>query len=320
MHKQYNTKGKHLTYAERLLIERWKNSEQLSNRAIALRLGKSPQTIHNEIKRGWVDLSYNGGVSEYSADIAQQDYDRLRLAVGRTDTWSVEKAQQIKQAILNKLSPEVISSKENMPHFNTIYTWIDKGWIEGISRKHLLYPRKKKKERSKVLTTPRKSNALSIEQRPEEVNQRLAVGHFEIDLVILNHTRGQQLLTLTDRKTRFQIIRLIPDKTAASVNHCLSALKKEYLFNSITADNGSEFMRLDEVMRCPIYYAHPYASYERGSNENANRLIRRWLPKGTKTATPDQVAAIENWINCYPRKLFNFKSSFELPEVANLLL
>ncbi|WP_371821668.1 transposase, partial [Gemella sp. zg-1178] len=79
-------------------------------------------------------------------------------------------------------------------------------------------------------------------------------------------------------------------------------------------------LRLDEAITCPIYYAHPFSSYERGSNENANRLIRRWFPKGTTTLTPNEVTAVEQWINRYPRKLFNYVCPYDLPEVANLLL
>lgn len=85
----------------------------------------------------------------------------------------------------------------------TIYTWIYKGGIAGISRKDLIYPRKPKAIKSNEKRPPRKNSALSIEQRPQEINARQEVGHFEIDLVILNKTRGQQLLTLTDRKTRY---------------------------------------------------------------------------------------------------------------------
>ncbi|NYS49989.1 IS30 family transposase, partial [Streptococcus danieliae] len=80
-----------------------------------------------------------------------------------------------------------------------------------------------------------------------------------------------------------QIIRLIPDKTAQSVNQALKQILKEHQILSITADNGSEFNRLSAVFpEEHIYYAHPYSSWERGTNENHNRLIRRWLPKGTK--------------------------------------
>ena len=104
------------------------------------------------------------------------------------------------------------------------------------------------------------------------------------------------------------------------MNQALKQITQRYLIKSITADNGSEFMRLDEVLECPIYYAHPYASYERGTNENANRLIRRWFPKGTTAVTSDEVTAVEEWMNHYPRKLFNYLAPIELPEVANLLL
>ena len=107
-------------------------------------------------------------------------------------------------------------------------------------------------------------------------------------------------------------ISCIPDKSAFSVNQALKAILKDYQTNSITADNGAEFSRLTEVFDpTHIYYAHPYYSWERGTNENHNRLIRRWLPKGSKNATQQQVAFIENWINNYPKKLFNYKSPKE---------
>lgn len=117
---------------------------------------------------------------------------------------------------------------------------------------------------------------------------------------------------MTDRRSRHQIMRLIPDKTAQSVNQTLNKILKEHQILSITADNGTEFNRLSEVFsKQHIYYAHPYSSWERGTNENQNRLIRRWLPKGTKETTPKEVAFIENWINNYPKKCLSYKSPKE---------
>lgn len=320
MQDNNNTKGKHLTYTERLLIERWKNKDKKSNREIAKLLGKAPQTINNEINRGLVDLSFNGGFVEYSADMAQNHYDWNRMAVGKTSVWSSEKDEIIRAGILNKLSPEVISQKKGMPCFSTIYSWIEKGWIKGICKKDLIHPRKRKKTFHKKTKDIRKMGGLSIDLRPKVIENREEVGHFEIDLVILNKTKGEQLLTLTDRKTRYEIVRLIKDKRAESVHEVLKKLSEQYNFKSITADNGSEFMRLEEVMDCPIYYAHPYSSYERGTNENANRMIRRWLPKGTQSATALAVADIESWMNHYSRKMFNYKCPLDLPEVDNLFL
>ncbi|HFI2669300.1 TPA: IS30 family transposase, partial [Streptococcus suis] len=129
---------------------------------------------------------------------------------------------------------------------------------------------------------------------------------------LLTRARNKCLLVLTDRRSRYQIIRLIPNKSAEAVNQALKIVLKEFQIKSITTDNGTEFSRLSEVFpEEHIYYAHPYSSWERGTNENHNRLIRRWLPKGTRKTTPKEVAFIENWINNYPKKCLGYKSPRE---------
>jgi len=194
---------------------------------------------------------------------------------------------------------------------STIYYWINKGFF-GLKRSVLNYARKRKKKEKEEVKRVRILGK-TIEERLKEINNREEVGHYEIDTVILRKEKGQCLLTLTDRKSRYEIIRLIEDKTVKSVNKALKEVLKEYEIKSITADNGLEFARLYEVFDYEnIYYAHPYSSYERGSNENHNRLIRRFLPKGTKNTTQQRVAFIEDWINNYPKKLFNYKTPFEV--------
>ena len=112
-----------------------------------------------------------------------------------------------------------------------------------------------------------------------------------------------------------------PKKSAESVNRVLKLILRQHQILSITADNGTEFNRLSDVFsREHIYYAHPYASWERGNNENHNRLIRRWLPKGTKKTTPKEVAFIKNWINNYPKKCLDYKSPREDFLLTNLNL
>ncbi|VOW08778.1 transposase-like protein, IS1239 [Streptococcus pneumoniae] len=175
----------------------------------------------------------------------------------------------------------------------------------------MLYPRKRKGVK-KQASPNFKPASKSIEERPDVINLRLENGHYEIDTVLLTKIKNYCLLVLTDRRSRHQIIRLIPNKTAESVNQALTLLLGEHHILSITADNGSEFKRLSEVFpEEHIYYAHAYSSWERGSNENHNRLIRRWLPKGTKKTTPKEVAFIENWINNYPKKCLDYKSPSE---------
>lgn len=309
MPTHYTPKGKRLTIAERRFIEKWKD-EGKSNRQIALLLGKAPQTIHNDIKRELVRQQVRKGKFEllYSADAAQSRYESARkksVRKGRLDKAIKEK---ILHYIKQKYFPEMMvnAKKVNVP-ISTIYYWIHHGQLE-LTYKDLIYPRKPKAEKKRA--SPRfKPVGKSIEERPEFINQRLENGHYEMDTVILTKQKNQCLLTLTDRRSRHQIIRLIPDKTAQSVNQAVTALMETDTIKSITADNGTEFNRLAEVFpQDNIYYAHPYSSWERETNENHNRLIRRWLPKGTKKTTHKLVAFIENWINNYPKKVLNYKS------------
>ena len=125
---------------------------------------------------------------------------------------------------------------------------------------------------------------------------------------------------------REEIIIKIKDKKATTVVRALNRLEKKYgsrafreTFKTITCDNGVEFLDAEGIEksistkqpRTTLYYCHPYSSYERGTNENINRMIRRFFPKGTNfdDVTPAQVAAVESWINNYPRKIFGGLSS-----------
>ncbi|CJD26349.1 IS30 family transposase [Streptococcus pneumoniae] len=281
MQDNYTTKAKHLTIDSRRLIERWKK-EGKSNREIASLLGKAPQTIHTEIKRGTVRQCLGKGRFKevYSADYAQQSYENNRKR-------SVKKSSLTKEL------------KEKILHYHNQKFSPDK----------------------KQASTNFKPAGQSIEQRSEAINLRLENGHYEIDTVLLTRAKNYCLLVLTDRKSRHQIIRLIPNKSAEVVNQALKLILKQHKILSITADNGTEFNRLFDVFSEEhIYYAHPYASWERGTNENHNKLIRRWLPKGTKKMTPKEVAFIEKWINNYPKKCLDYKSPREDFWIANLNL
>ncbi|MDG8357534.1 IS30 family transposase [Streptococcus pneumoniae] len=288
MQDNYTTKAKHLTIDSRRLIERWKK-EGKSNREIASLLGKAPQTIHTEIKRGTVRQCLGKGRFKevYSADYAQQSYENNRKR-------SVKKSSLTKEL------------KEKILHYHNQKFSLEK----------------------KQASTNFKPAGQSIEQRPEAINLRLENGHYEIDTVLLTRAKNycllvltDRLLVLTDRKSRHQLIRLIPNKSAEVVNQDLKLILKQHKILSITADNGTEFNRLFDVFSEEhIYYAHPYASWERGTNENHNKLIRRWLPKGTKKMTPKEVAFIEKWINNYPKKYLDYKSPREDFLMANLNL
>ena len=170
----------------------------------------------------------------------------------------------------------------------------------------------------------------SIEQRPEEIDEREEFGHWEGDTAYSGKGKRKTtraLLTLTERKTRKEIIIAIPNRKAETVVKALDALERKLgarrfraIFKSITFDNGTEFAAAEELERScvnkrlprtKVYFCHPYSSWERGTNENTNGMIRRRFPKGTNFAavTNTQIAQAENWINNYPRKILGYKSS-----------
>ncbi len=276
MQEHYTPKGKHLTIDNRRLIERWKN-ENKSNREIAGLLGKAPQTIHNEVKRGTTLQQVRKGLYKkvYSADYAQTVYQSNRKRSVKKLILTKEIREKILHYHKQKFSPEMMVKKKQVKvGISTIYYWFHNGHL-GLTKADMLYPRKRKGVK-KQASPNFKPAGKSIEERPDVINLRLENGHYEIDTVLLTKIKNYCLLVLTDRRSRHQIIRLIPNKSAESVNQALTLLLGKHRILSITADNGSEFKRLSEVFpEEHIYYAHAYSSWERGSNENHNRLIRR---------------------------------------------
>ena len=215
----------------------------------------------------------------------------------------------------------------------TIYKYIAKGLFLNLTQEELPRHGKKKHKYKKVKKNKSASRAPageSIEQRPEEIDEREEFGHWEGDTVYSGKGKRKTtraLLTLTERKTRKEIIIAIPNRKAETVVKALDALERKLgarrfraIFKSITFDNGTEFAAAEELERScvnkrlprtKVYFCHPYSSWERGTNENTNGMIRRRFPKGTNFAavTNAQIAQAENWINNYPRKILGYKSS-----------
>lgn len=149
---------------------------------------------------------------------------------------------------------------------------------------------------------------------------RSTFGHWEMDSVI-GQSRGknQSLLVLTERQTRFEIIFRVSAKTSAATVSALSKIVSRFpcgTFQSVTVDNGSEFQDANGIQALvpSLYYCHPYTSCERGSNENANRLIRRYLPKGQsmKDVTQQDCDSISRNINNMHRKVLGYRTAAEL--------
>ncbi len=163
----------------------------------------------------------------------------------------------------------------------------------------------------------------SIENRPKEIDKRLTFGHFELDTVI--GTKGghhECLMTLTERKTRFEIIFKLSCKSSQEVvnkfNQIKQFMKKNYnkIFKSITTDNGTEFSKFLEIIKdskTEIYFCHPYCSGEKGTNEKSNSMIRYFIPKGSliENYSFEDINNIANWMNNYPRKILDYKTPLE---------
>ena len=147
-----------------------------------------------------------------------------------------------------------------------------------------------------------------------------------MDLVIGKKGKAA-LLTLTERVSRQEIIVKIPDRKASTVRRAIDKIERKTpnfknVFKSITTDNGSEFMQyelLQKSCKCKgkrfdIYYCHSFSAWEKGTNENHNRMIRRWFPKGTDfdKIKPSRIQAVEDWMNNYPRKLLDWKTPREI--------
>jgi IS30 family transposase len=347
----YNTKsgkGKHLTWEDRKIIAHLYNIQGKSKSKIADELGKHRTTISREIKKGQVELLNSDYTTrkEYVAEKAQEAYERNATSKGPKIKIAKEHelAEYIEEQVKEKKrSPEVIANEikdddrfDIKLHWRTIYNYIDKG-ILMIDREDLTYGRYKKKSNStqkrEKESTRQHKEGRKLSDRPEEADKRVELGHWEMDL--LEGKKGKDepfLLVLKERVSRKEIIEKLPDKRQESVIKGLDRVErkmgvKEFRrqFKTITTDNGKEFYDYEgietsftksNIPRAEQYYADAYCSWQRGSNENLNKMIRRFIPKGTslKKYSSKAIKKIQKWINDYPRKMFNFKTAGEVFE------
>lgn len=337
-------KFKQLSHNDRIKMETLLNAGH-SIKYVADYLHFHRSTIYREYARGKY-IHTNSDYTEeerYSSDLGQKVHDWNEEGKGRTLKIGndIELAKTIEKKIVEKkYSPEAalaeIAKEEKqykvMISVRTLYRYIDNGIFFKLTNKELPVKGKRRKHNKKVKVQKRASLGESIENRPEDVSDRKSFGHWEMDTVKGKKrvTKGC-MLVLTERKTRNEIIVKLADQTSKSVVAALDRLEKKWgsmfskVFKSITVDNGVEFSDyegmeksvLHDDRRTFIFYCHPYSSWERGTNENNNKLIRRHIPKGMDFDDKQDadIEFIENWINDYPRGIFDFKTSAELFEV-----
>ena len=310
----------HLTYEERHTISTLRRNGSKPAQ-IAQQLGRNVSTINRELRR---NATPEGGYQyRYAHSSARQ---RSRDASCRAERCSPQSWDfVVAQLSSEQWSPEQI--RDELPKHDlapisheTIYTRIYRDKQQGGDlHRHLRHKIKSYKNRS--LQNDRRGQikgAVSIEQRPAVVDQRVRIGDWELDTVI-GKASGSVLVTMVERYSRFTIIAKAASRSAYDVSMAIMfrLVGHRDKLHTLTFDNGKEFSDhavIDKILGCQSYFAHPYSSWERGLNENTNGLIRQYFPKKTDfdQVSVDEIAEVESKLNRRPRKCLDTKTPNEI--------
>jgi len=330
-------KNKHLNFEERMIIQ-IRLKDGFSAYKISKELNRSINTILNEIRRGTTTQIKQGSYIEmYLADTGEAVYKAHRLHSCRTfkrlecsefinyavykikhDSWSPDAC--VGYAIANGKfqRSQIVCTK-------TLYNYIDLGLL-AIKNTDLAI-KLRRSTKTETTRNHKKKLGTSISERPISINNRNEFGHWEIDTIIGEKSNNDcVLLTLLERKTRNAIVRKIAAKTASAVTDEIKNIRNIYgsqfsqVFKTITSDNGSEFADLSTLEAetdTKVYFTHPYSSFEKGTNERHNGLVRRFIPKGKRISdyNSNDILFIEDWMNTLPRKILNYNTPEELFEI-----
>jgi IS30 family transposase len=307
------------TYTQLTQAQRYQISVLLkigqSQTEIAKMIGKHKSTISREVGR-------NQGQRGYRPKQAQQmSMNRRKKAKPRIQeaTWAL-----IESKLQEDWSPEQISdwlrrNTDIQVSHERIYQYIlaDKR-AGGSLHKHLRCQKKRRKRYGGYDRRGKLPNRRSIEERPEIVDQRQRIGDWEVDTMIGKGHR-QAIVTLTERKSRFALLRKVERRKASLVSAAVIDLLQPVAdrVHTITGDNGKEFAeheRIAQELEVSFFFAHPYAAWERGANENMNGLVRQYIPKNRdlSSVTSEELSQIMNKLNHRPRKCLDFKTPFEV--------
>lgn len=344
--KQY----KHLNIKERVMIETIMKEQlevygKVNITSIAKKLNRSKSTISREIRRNRfvvVTEVFNKDsifkkkkviTFEYESTEANEKALKKQKEKGTSRIKLLYNKQLIKE--VNRLlkeegkSPDIVAYKirENKTFnikvsTNTIYDGIRKGYLEVSTKDRKRMKDKSRRCRVERNKIPESKKDRSIELRPDYINNRKEFGHFEMDLVLGKQGKDTEcLLTLTERKTRFEIVIKLNNKSSSEVIGAINSIKEHLkgysseIFKSITTDNGSEFSRyeeIEEILGTMIYFCHPGASYEKGTNERHNGMLREYIPKGSDISkySAEDLDRIVSKLNDLERKKLNYYTPY----------
>ncbi|WPL37934.1 IS30 family transposase [Malacoplasma iowae] len=315
---------KHLTKEERCLIYFLWNKEKYSMNKIAKILNKNKSTISRELKRN------TSSTGIYYSSTAHKKYIRRK---SNCHMFFMLKYKNFTDLFIQKFNPKshgveatIFWIKKNyplvkVPSARQVFRWINSK-IWKIQRRDCLRRKYVKGKRRKIGIFSKIDGKYCIPYslRPEKINNRKEFGHWEADLIVSKRQSGYyHLLTLVERKTRLAIIRKIKGKNARSMMAKMyTIIRDEKLpIKSITVDNGLEFQMMGitaKQFNFKVYYCQPYSSFQRGSNENINGIVRRWYKKGTdfSLVSEDKIKTLEWKVNNIPRKMFGYKTAYQM--------
>ena len=307
-----------ITYEERVVIaDLWRKDK--SYYFISKWLRRKYDTIKNEIERNGITNEY--GRIKYKAKKAQQRYLERRQ---KDDSRIIENNEKLEKKISDLIineqySPDQISGRFKTVSHQTIYNWIyrmedielKKKIIKNLRRKGKKYRKSSKLHTFESITAPK----TMIDKRPKVIDNRERLGDFEGDTVILSDK--QRLYTLVDRKSGYTFIRYLQNGFAQTIYEKTIDICKNNNILSITYDNGVEFSYHDLISidtGILIYFCFPYHSWEKGTNENTNGLIRQYYPKGIvhDNIQESDIIKIQNKLNHRPRKRLNYLTPHEV--------
>lgn len=318
---------KRLTLNERVIIQTLLG-ENRTKSYIAKQLNRSRSSITREVNT-WIKKPSDKYDAEMAHWCAKDDYLNKR----NLDKINTHKRLKffVYKGLLSKLSPEQIAGriKEQYPNdpvmsisYEAIYQHIYRHRQSNLGKKLIkLLPYHHHKRRAKrkfAKNRVRIKNQVSIDQRPKHIELRKEVGHWEGDLMI-GVGQKSAIATIVERKTRYTLILKIDNRKSKTVTKAMAkALNTlpQHFRKTMTYDNGIEMANhkwLTNSTGMDVFFAHPYSSWERGTNENTNGLIRRFFPKGTdfNNITIQQIKEAQNNLNNRPRKVLGYKTPNE---------
>lgn len=316
----------HLTQEQRYTISEMKQ-KSYSQTEIAEVIGKDKSVISRELRR---NCDKRNG--EYRSELAQRKYEQRQKEKPKKAVFTEEIKTYVKLKLGQKYSPEQIAGEAKkdgslcVSHESIYqYVWKDKHQGGDLYKNLRTEGKRYRKRGSKKDKRGIIKNRVDIDQRPKDVELRERLGDLEIDTIIGQNHKGA-IVTVNDRAIGMLKMKKLDSKDAEKLAEATIEMLQDWLphLKTMTADNGKEFAEhqaISEALGLSFFFAHPYHSWERGSNENLNGLVRQYIPKKTdfSTITDEYVQFVEDELNNRPRKRFNYESPnymFNLKKVA----